>query len=103
MLIVLAPGHKIIVLEIFFPVEKISYSNIVQLFEKHKVDVNVDLFSEDTDYADYWIVAEVLTKFKPKIIIHEINQQPPELCVTIPKPKPDELKYWDGSNYHGGR
>ena len=82
--------------------EIISYSNILNLFEKYKVDLNLDLFSEDTDYADYWIVEKVLTKYRPKIVIHEVNQQPPNLCVTVEKPKPNKIIYWDGTNYHGG-
>jgi hypothetical protein len=82
--------------------EIISYSNILNLFKKYKVDLNLDLFSEDTDYADYWIVEKVLTKYRPKIVIHEVNQQPPNLCVTVEKPKPNKIIYWDGTNYHGG-
>lgn len=77
--------------------EKIMHSNILELFEKHKINDTIDIFSEDTDYADYWIVDKVLTKYHPKIVIHEINQQ--DACVTVPKPS--GLVYWDGSNFHG--
>lgn len=83
--------------------EKISYSNILEIFAKHKVNQEFDLFSEDTDYADYWIVQEVLSKHKPKLVIVEVNQQPPELCVTVKKPEPGQVIYWDGSDHHGGR
>ncbi len=77
--------------------ELISHETILDLFEKYKVPIDLDIFSEDTDYADYWIVEKVLTKYKPKIVIHEVNQQ--DLCVTVPKP--DKVIYWDGSNFHG--
>jgi hypothetical protein len=80
--------------------ESITHDNILDLFEKHKVSDNIDIFSEDTDYADYWIVEKVLSKYHPKIVIHEVNQQPPDICVTVPKPK--TLTFWDGSNFHGG-
>ena len=80
--------------------EIILHQNILELFEKYKVQNNIDLLSEDTDYADYWIVEKILTKYTPKILVHEVNQQTPELCVTIPKS--DQLIYWDGSNFHGG-
>jgi hypothetical protein len=80
--------------------EVILHSNILSLFKKYNVPVELDLFSEDTDYADYWIIEQVLTEYKPKIVVHEVNQQGPELCVTVPKPT--DLVYWDGSNYHGG-
>ena len=81
--------------------ETILHSNIIELFEKHKVPKEFDLFSEDTDYGDFWIVEKVLEVYKPKIVIHEINQQLPERCVTVPKP--DTLIFWDGSSaFHGG-
>jgi hypothetical protein len=80
--------------------EVILHSNILSLFKKYNVPVELDLFSEDTDYADYWITEQVLTEYKPKIVVQEVNQQGPELCVTVPKPA--GLVYWDSSNYHGG-
>ena len=80
--------------------ETISHENILQLLQKHNIQDKIDILSEDTDYADYWIVEQILTKYNPKIVIHEVNQQPPELCVTVPKSK--ELIFWDGSNFHGG-
>jgi hypothetical protein len=85
--------------------EVILHSNILMLFKKYNVPEELDLFSEDTDYADYWIIEQVLTKYKPKIVVHEVNQQGPELCVTVPKPT--GLIIWENrpdfhSNYHGG-
>ena len=58
--------------------EIILHENVVDLFEKYKVSKNdLDIFSEDTDYADYWIVEKVLQSgYRPKIVVHEINQQP---------------------------
>ena len=79
--------------------EPILHSNILELFEKYKIDKDFDLLSEDTDYADYWIFEKILTKYRPKIVVHEVNQQGPELCVTVPKP--DKLTFWDGTNFHG--
>ena len=55
--------------------ETILFSNILDLFEKHEIQDNIDIFSEDTDYADYWIVKRILTKYHPKIVVHEVNQQ----------------------------
>ena len=84
-------------LSINFHQEIILHSTILDLFEKYKVPIELDIFSEDTDYADYWIVEKVMTKYKPKIVIHEVNQQ--DRCVTVPKP--EKLEYWKGSNFHG--
>jgi hypothetical protein len=73
---------------------------IFELFEKYKVPIEIDILSEDTDYADYYIVEEILKIYRPKILVHEVNQQPGNLCVTVAKE--DKLIFWDGSNYHGG-
>ena len=67
--------------------EIILYSNVIQLFKKYNVSKEFDLFSEDTDYADYWIVKKVISLYRPKLVIHEVNQNPPHMCVTVPKPK----------------
>lgn len=32
-------------------------------------------------------------------MIHEVNNQPPDVCVAVQKP--DSFKYWDGSDYKG--
>ena len=58
--------------------EIILHENVADLFEKYKVSKSdLDIFSEDTDYADYWIVEKVmLNGYRPKIVVHEINQQP---------------------------
>ena len=45
----------------------------------------------------------MLKSYRPKIVIHEVNQQPPKLCVTVPKPDVNQLVLWEsGSSYHGG-
>jgi len=81
--------------------ETITHLNILELFLKYNVTDNIDLLSEDTDYADYWIVEKILTKYRPKIVIHEVNQQLPEFCVTVPKS--DLLIFWEErSTFHGG-
>lgn len=83
--------------------ENILYSNIVQLFDKYNVKIDLDLVSVDTDYSDFWIVEAIIkSKYKPKIVIHEVNQQKPNLCVAVPKPGPSELIFWDVTNFHGG-
>ena len=78
--------------------EHIFHTSILYLFKKYNVPVDLEIFSEDTDYADYWIVEKVLTKYRPKIVIHEVNQQ--RQCVTVPKPQ--TLTFWvHQTNYHG--
>lgn len=79
--------------------ENIFHKTILDLFKKYDVPIELDIFSEDTDYGDYWIVQKVLTVYKPKIVVHEVNQQ--RACVTVPKP--EKLTYWvPQSAFHGG-
>ena len=80
--------------------EKIHHLTVLDVFTKHKIPTEIDLLSEDTDYADYWIVEKILTKYKPKVLIHEVNQQTPDRCVVVPKS--DDLIFWDSTNYCGG-
>lgn len=82
--------------------EKVLYSNVLELFRKYNVTKDLDILSEDTDYADFWIIEEILKEYRPKIIIHEVNQQLPDICVTVPKPNTKELLFWEsGSSFHG--
>lgn len=74
-------------------------NNVVELFDSKNVPINMDFLSEDTDYADYWIMESILNKYKPKVVCHEINQQSDDLCVTVPKE--NDLKVWDGTSFHG--
>jgi hypothetical protein len=79
--------------------EMITHANILSLFEKHNVSKELELLSVDTDYADYWIMEAIFTKYKPKVIVHEVNQQ--TTCVTVPKP--NTLFVWAGHDeYCGG-
>jgi hypothetical protein len=84
--------------EISLHKEMILHSNILGLFEKHSVPIELDLLSVDTDYADYWIMESIFTKYKPKVIVHEVNQQ--KTCVTVAKPA--ALFVWEGHDEYCG-
>jgi hypothetical protein len=53
-------------------VGEIHANTILDIFEIYKIPSEIDFMSENTDYADYWIIQKVLTKFRPKVLIHEI-------------------------------
>ena len=81
--------------------ENVTHQNVLGLLEKYNVNQSsLDLLSEDTDYADYWILEQILLKYKPKLIVHEINEQPPNICVTVLKPLSLTEWIWN-SEYHG--
>lgn len=79
--------------------EVITYKTVLDIFKKYSIEDDIGILSEDTDYADYWIVETILTQYKPKVVIHEVNQQGPEKCVTVPKT--DKLIFWDSTEFHG--
>lgn len=80
--------------------QKITHLNVLKMFEKFKIDKNFNLLSIDTDFADYWILEKILTKYQPNLVIHEVNQQPPSECVSVVKLNGFAL--WDNySKYYG--
>ncbi|CAF0852463.1 unnamed protein product [Brachionus calyciflorus] len=80
--------------------KKITHMNILQIFQEQRIDREIDLLSIDTDFSDYWILEKILEFYKPKYVIHEINQQPPDQCVTVAKL--NGLAFWDNhSKYFG--
>jgi hypothetical protein len=81
--------------------ENVTHQNVLSLLEKYNVnETSLDLLSEDTDFADYWILEKILLKYKPKLIVHEINEQPPPICVTVLKPLSLIEWVWN-TEYHG--
>ena len=58
------------------------------------------MLSLDTDFADYWILEKILLKYKPRLIVHEINQQPPNVCVSVLKPL--SLTLWEWKSEYSG-
>ena len=73
--------------------------NIISVFEKYNVPIDIDLLKIDIDGFDLEILRKILSIYKPKIIIAEINEK-------IPPPILFEVKYkenykWDDSHCYG--
>lgn len=79
--------------------EMILWYEISELFQKYNIRKDIDILSLDTDYADFWILESILKEYSPKVIVHEVNQQPPDICVTVPRSY--DLKLWDGTEFQG--
>jgi hypothetical protein len=63
--------------------EIITVGNVIDLFEKYKVDMNLDVMSVDVDLFDWWILLRVLRRgYRPRVLIVEVN---PTLGVSDPK------------------
>jgi hypothetical protein len=76
---------------------------IVSLFEKYGVQKNFGLFSEDTDYADYYLWRSILDAgYRPRILISEINSNFfDDESVTVHDPGGDVRMWKSGSDYFG--
>lgn len=65
--------------------EKVDHTNVLQLLAKHQVPEDFDILMQELDYSDYWVLEKLLTKYRPKIVLHEVNKEMPRHCVTVPK------------------
>jgi hypothetical protein len=77
----------------------ITPHNILDIFQSYNVPVDLDVLKIDIDGFDLEIIRTVLSVYKPKIIIAEINEK-------IPPPILFEVKYkedysWDESHIYG--
>jgi len=73
--------------------------NCLELFEKYNVPISPDILKIDIDGYDLSLLRVLLTKYKPKIIISEINEKiPPPIYFEV---KFDEKYSWDVSHFFG--
>jgi hypothetical protein len=73
--------------------------NISTVFESYKVPHNIDILKIDIDGYDLEVLRVILSKYKPRIIIAEINEKiPPPVCFEV---KYKEDYSWDYSHCFG--
>ena len=70
---------------------------MLNILETFNIPKYFDLLIIFGTYSDYWILERVLTSYSPEVIVHDINQQGPDECVTVEKV--DEIISNDGSSY----
>jgi hypothetical protein len=82
--------------------EMVHPDNVVFLFEKYGVKKKFGVFSEDTNYADYYIWRSVLDAgYRPRILIGEHNSNLfADESVTVHGPGRD-VRLWRGYDYFG--
>jgi hypothetical protein len=77
----------------------ITPENALEIFEKYKVPFDLDFLKIDIDGYDLEVLRVLLTKYRPKIIIAEINEKiPPPVLFEIPYKKDYS---WDNSHLFG--
>jgi len=77
----------------------ITPHNIIQLMLDSSVNVNFDFLNIDIDSCDYWVLKNILSKFKPAVICCEFNG-----CLN--PNQSTALRYedgyiWDGTDKYG--
>lgn len=77
----------------------ITPTNALDIFEKYNVPESPDILKIDIDGYDLEVLRVLLTRYRPKIIIAEINEK-------IPPPVLFEVKFkeeyaWDESHFYG--
>lgn len=55
----------------------VTKENIIDLLDLYNTPIEFDLLSLDIDGNDYWVLQEILSKYKPRVIISEYNAELP--------------------------
>jgi hypothetical protein len=78
--------------------EKVTVDNILHLLESNNVPDGFYL-TIDIDGYDYFVLDKILSKYKPQLIVSEINEKiPAGVKFTV---EYDNDYFWDGSHYYG--
>ena len=73
--------------------------NIVEIFQSYNVPYSMDILKIDIDGFDLEVLRRILSQYKPKIIIAEINEKIPPPILFETKYKPNYS--WDYSHLFG--
>ena len=77
----------------------ITKENIISLFEEFNVPTDLDFLSVDIDGMDFYILKEILTKYKPSVIQVETNLRfKPDQSYVI---NYDSKWFWDNRSWYG--
>jgi hypothetical protein len=68
---------------------QITPENVLSLLEAYQIPADFEMLSLDIDSYDYWVLDALLTKFRPRIVVTEINEKIPPPLRFIVKYDPD--------------
>jgi hypothetical protein len=78
---------------------KVTPENVVSLLEGHQVPYEFGMLSLDIDGYDYFVLEQLLSKFRPSLICAEVNEKiPPPLKFTV---NYDPSYSWAGDHFYG--
>ncbi len=67
----------------------VTPQNVVSLLEAYQIPINFEVLSLDIDSYDYLVLDSLLTKFRPRIVVTEINEKIPPPIRFVVKYDPD--------------
>jgi hypothetical protein len=68
---------------------RISPDNVVAFLQSYEIPKDFEVLSIDVDGNDYWILHATLAKFRPRLIVAEINENIPPPIRFVVKYDPD--------------
>jgi hypothetical protein len=78
---------------------KVVPENVLSLLEGHEIPKQFGLLSLDIDGYDYFVLQQILSKFRPSLICTEVNEKiPPPLKFTV---QYDPGYAWAGDHFYG--
>lgn len=77
----------------------LSTDNILDIFAKYNVPINLGYISVDVDSTDLWLINKILEVYKPSFFSTEYNPNiPHEYAITFPN---NTNEYWQGDKVFG--
>src|SRR5258706_11904810 len=68
--------------------------NILPLLESYEIERNFGVLSLDIDGNDYWVLRAILSRFRPQLIVTEINEKiPPPIRFVVKYNRDFELRH----------
>jgi hypothetical protein len=77
----------------------ITAENILDIFKTHGVPKSPDLLVVDIDGNDYWVLQQILSAYRPRVIVCEYNARWEPATDWVMPYNPGHV--WDGSAYFG--
>jgi len=78
---------------------KVTPKNVLSLLAANEIPESFDFLNLDMDGYDYYVLKEILTRYRPKLICAEINEKiPPPIKFTV---QWDPAYVWPGNNFYG--
>ncbi len=68
---------------------QVTPQSVVSLLEAYQIPTDFEILSLDIDSYDFWVLDGLLTKFRPRIVVTEINEKIPPPIRFIVKYDPD--------------